>query len=243
MRMLGGGAGFILGAVVGFAGLRLLTPPGVEQGRGEPARTVPREHAVSSRPSHPVQAHAEEACADVREEIQGLRSQLDELEQRALTSQPTEARPEVKKGASDPRCMAVQWPSSTPEQFKEANVHELLADQLKGRDFELDCSEFPCLAVIEDSAVDGVQLDALKARLPGGTFVELSSVAPGPTGARHVHFFAPLPPGTDSEEVQERIQGRISAVQLEHQRETNDAQGRPESFEDPSPPPRPEWRP
>ena len=94
---------------------------------------------------------------------------------------------------------------------------------------ELDCAEFPCIAIIEHAATDKIELGRLKAEnFEGASFVELSTVGPGPDGVRYGHFFAPIPPGSAGDDIQERVRGRIDAHERESLREAYEAQGRPE---------------
>lgn len=111
-------------------------------------------------------------------------------------------------------------------------MHALLAEHLPDRDFELDCSEFPCLAVIEDSATNGVSLEALKKEhFQGAEFVDQRTLGPGLEGAsRHQYYFVALPRELASEETRERIDARIDDILRDQSREADESMGRPDPF-------------
>jgi hypothetical protein len=217
VRVLGFAVGALLGATATLAAW-----PGdetrVRRTAAAPASSTRPTNDTSLVPSAQAPSEAKDECLAERAEVMALRARLQSRE--SASNDAHGAR------RADPRCTVVPWPPDLPEEFSEETLRKRLAEHLAGVDVELDCSEFPCLAVIEGAETS--ELATFKTSAFAGAQVYEHVFVSG--GQSHV-LFAALPPGSDDEAIRQRLQGRIDAHSRELMRAAEDrrAEERPKA--------------
>lgn len=201
---------FIAGLVAGIPLAMTLrqheAPGGLARPEMSRRQELTEDGSSRDRPTNLVQTD----CSRETFEISSIRARIREHEQRLASN---------ALGPPDLRCTPVQWPEDIAEKYEEVGVRDALATHLRDFDFELDCGEFPCLAVIHGADARIADLRPVKREgFEGARFVEHLFAA---HGQKHV-FFAPFPDTADEQELQERLQGRIDAQIREIMHEVRD---------------------
>ena len=175
---------------------------------GAPIQEVhPGETVVAGEAEDAAQAPARRKRDDPDTRIARLEAENARL--RAERARLVAASPGVKKSA---------WPAEVPEDYRREGFDRRLADALAPMpDVEVlasDCSEYPCVALLESHSTEAGWEDELRG-LPGefgeGSAMAMAHEVGTPDGDLRLYGFAPLPPGL-SEEAQGRVQQRLQAL-------------------------------
>ena len=214
-------AAFLLGAVLGgwgFVSVLGHSAPHHPPGSLNLVNDTQREQA---EPSPPVSdAREPGACEREYAQAQSLRARISLLKNRSRTARPE--RP------PDPRCTPVEWPTGLPAKYREDGLRENLGVFLEGRELELDCSEFPCIALLKSEPGQAVDVGALKQNAyAGAKFVDMAYSS----SEYNTTFFVPVPSDRFDRALQERIDGRVQAHIREFERDRPIPSGPPPRLE------------
>ncbi len=200
---------------------------------GQPSSELPRPQVnVEPKGAQDVPAPTERGvknsdnCLIARTEVSALRKQLEQLEREYLPQAPSSP---LQEAPNEPGCRPGQWPPDLSENYREDALRAQIVEQFPDVEFEMDCSEFPCLAMLEDVDSGSAGVQKIKSGgLAKAETIEMNWVGPGPDGIRRVHLLAVLPPESMSEDLRERVDARIGAQVQDFMRMAHDARSVPE---------------
>lgn len=131
---------------------------------------------------------------------------------------PTAYNAPTDAEACDCAVVRQAWPSElaerySPDAFSQA-VGEVLSEAAPGVAFELDCEEFPCLALIMEERLDHTAHDVIQRRLLDEKYSGAEShwakhVTSGRDGPAQVESIAVFPPEFDTEELRVAVDRRL----------------------------------
>ena len=220
---------FLLGATFSLGMIFMLEnrshqAPALDARKSSPSGMPEQQDRGSLSSHHSPSVQPDDACQAERARVQRLRSYREELERR---EGQTKDIPPV--GRWDPRCTPIKWPENVPEKYHEEALHAVLTAQFRDQEFEIDCSEFPCIVALEDggSNSEGSIRDLKNKIFSDARSIELRWGGSGSEGPRSVYFFSVFPPDSGSNDLMERVEGRLDAKQREFAREAGAALGAP----------------
>lgn len=143
-----------------------------------------------------------ERAPDCREEA----AQARELRKRLRALEPASSAAKDRSRPPSPRCAIVPWPTDLPDMYREEGMRAVIGEELRGREFELDCSEFPCVAVVRHLS----EQDNPAAIFKKGSYAEarVFDFVFGMHGGSH-SFLAPVPPESMNRDLWLRVERRV----------------------------------
>ena len=165
-----------------------------------------------------------DACSAEKVEIARTMSQIRAVE-RGLKALPS---PQSKVPSDlNARCTPIPWPSGLPEEYRYEKMLPMLARAFSEREFELDCSEFPCITLVHGAPSGPDEIATLRT----GEYSDSELIQRGfGTRGRQYHFIALLPVEAANRHTRARIRARFDA----RSRDLMD-QGADEEYSEPSP--------
>ena len=216
--------GFLIG--VGGGAILISSHPSESTGRRE-LDPGSEAHSATSSPADTGEIDLGIRSVDCRsfhDQIRDLRSQLEQL----TNDPPTHETRQHRSIPRSPRCTPGQWPQDLRSQFQEASLRDTIDRYIPGTDYDLDCSEFPCIASLEDVGAATSGLSDLRSSFSGeAKFIETTWAGPGIGGPRIVHFFGPIPADQMSEDLADRVNARLDETIRDTMHGAHDAMGGP----------------
>ncbi len=118
-------------------------------------------------------------------------------------------------------CPTSAWPDELPEAYSQAEFRAAFAASLSAAapdvGFEIDCTEFPCLASITDRRLDAEERKTLREQLLDRRYPEAENSwtrrnAVGPGGHSQIEVIAVFPEALDDDELQQSLMRRVATL-------------------------------